>query len=126
MRLPVRAVLYGLTTWVVWVSLVVGAVEALPEAATGTALFVTLKTGALVTIVLGLALHYLRRAGGASTAEGLLLGLLWTAVLIVMDLCHYLMVPFDVGAYFATVAPGYVVVPVLTTLAVRRGQDVAA
>jgi hypothetical protein len=42
-------------------------------------------------------------------------GLIWVVVLIALDLAHYVMVSFDGGTYFVTVAPSYILIPIITT-----------
>ena len=75
---------------------------------------------ALAALVLGSAILYLRKVGESSFKEGLLVGLGWVVVLIAIDLAHSVVMPEmvpDIGAHFATVVPTYVVVPIITTLA---------
>ncbi len=116
MQRPRRALLYGLAIWLVWTTLVITAFQMLPADIATSALFVSMKVVTLAALVLALAVHYLRKVTASSLREGLLIGLSWTATIIALDLSHYLMAPFDIGNYFITVAPSYIVVPITTTL----------
>ena len=120
MQSPIRALLYGIAIWFVWVSLVVVSAKLLPTEISGSALFVSMQMVALVALVLGSTILYLRRVGDGTFEEGLLIGLGWVAVMIALDLAHSVvhpdMVSLDSGTYFATVVPSYVVVPIITTL----------
>jgi hypothetical protein len=121
MQSPVRALLYGIAIWFVWVSLVVVSAQLLPTEISGSALFVSMKMVALATLVLGFTILYLHNAGEGSFNEGLLIGLSWAVILIALDLGHSVlhpdMVSLDTGTYFATVVPSYVVIPIITALA---------
>ena len=120
MQSPIRALLYGIAIWFVWVSLVVVSAKLLPTEISGSALFVSMQMVALVALVLGSTILYLRRVGDGTFEEGLLIGLGWVAVMIALDLAHSVvhpgMVSLDTGTYFATVVPSYVVVPIITVL----------
>jgi hypothetical protein len=115
-RRPGRALAYGVAIWFIWTTLVIVAFERLPAEFGASALFVSMKVIVLVTLVLAFAVHYLRKVTESTVAEGLLVGVGWTVILVALDLAHYLMAPFDVVRYLTTVAPPYVVVPVTTTL----------
>jgi hypothetical protein len=120
MQLPIRVLLYGIALWFVWVSLIVFSAEILPTGIVGSPLFVSMQALALAALVLGSAILYLRKVGESSFKEGLLMGLGWVVVLIAIDLAHSVVMPEmvpDIGAHFATVVPTYVVVPIITTLA---------
>ena len=120
MQSPIRALLCGIAIWFVWVSLVVVSAKLLPTEISGSALFVSMQMVALVALVLGSTILYLRRVGDGTFEEGLLIGLGWVAVMIALDLAHSVvhpdMVSLDSGTYFATVVPSYVVVPIITVL----------
>ena len=116
MQRPKRALLYGLAIWLLWVSLVIAALELLPAEATGSSLFAALKFGSLGLLVLGFAVLYLRAVGRSSFNEGLLVGLSWMVITIALDLAHYLMVPFDIPRYAVDVAPSYVIMPITTAV----------
>jgi hypothetical protein len=121
MQSPIRALLYGIAIWVVWVSLVVTSAELLPSGISGSPLFVSMQTAALAALVLGSTILYLRKVGEGSSVEGLLVGLSWAVIMIAIDLAHSVVMPDmvpDIGAHLATVAPSYVVIPIITTLTI--------
>ena len=119
MQSPIRVLLYGIAIWLVWVSLVVTAAQALPAGIVGSPLFVSMQMVALAALVLGSTILYLRKVGDGTFKEGLLVGLIWVVIMIALDLAHSVvmpeMVPPGIGAYFATVVPSYGVVPIITT-----------
>jgi hypothetical protein len=117
LQLPLRALLYGLAVWFIWTTLVITAFELLPEEIATSALFVSMKVVSLAALVLAVAVLYLRRVAESTLREGLVVGLGWTVLFIASDLIHYsLMHSIDVGNYFLTVVPSYIVMPVTTTL----------
>jgi hypothetical protein len=119
MQSPIRALLYGIAIWFVWVSLVVASAQILPTGISGSALFVSMQTVALAALVLGSTVLYLRKVGAGSFREGFLVGLSWVVVMIALDLAHSVVMPEmvpDIGAYLVAVAPSYVVMPIITTL----------
>jgi hypothetical protein len=119
MQSPVRALLYGIAIWFVWTGLVVTSAEILPTGISGSPLFVSLQMAALAALVLGSTILYLRKVGECSFVEGLLVGLSWAVIMIAIDLAHSVLMPDmvpDIVAHLATVAPSYVVIPIITTL----------
>lgn len=119
MQSPIRALLYGIAIWFVWVSLVVASAQILPTGISGSALFASMQTVALAALVLGSTVLYLRKVGVGSFGEGFLVGLSWMVVMIALDLAHSIVMPEmvpDIGAYLVAVAPSYVVAPFITTL----------
>ncbi len=121
MQSPIRALLYGIAIWFVWVSLVVASAELLPTEIVGSALFVSMQMAALAALVLGFTVHYLRKVGAGSFGEGLLVGLVWVVVMVALDLAHSVVMPEmvpDLGDYLATIAPSYIVIPIITALTV--------
>jgi hypothetical protein len=119
MQSPIRALLYGIAIWFVWVSLIVVSAQLLPTEIVGSALFVSMQTVALAALVLGFTILYLRKVGESSIVEGLLVGLSWVVVMIAIDLAHSVVMPHmvpDIGAHFATVVPSYVIMPIITVL----------
>jgi hypothetical protein len=119
MQTPIRALLYGIAIWFVWVSLVVTAAEVLPTAIVGSPLFVSMQMVALATLALLFTVLYLRKVGEGSFGEGFLVGLVWVVVMVALDVAHSVAMPDmvpDIGAYLATVGPSYVVMPIITTL----------
>ena len=119
MQSPVRALLYGIAIWFVWVSLVVVSSQLLPTEISGSALFVSMQTVALVALVLGFTVLNLRKVGESLFGEGFLVGLSWVLVMIALDLAHSVVMPEmvpDIGAYLVAVAPSYILAPFITTL----------
>ena len=119
MQSPIRALLYGIAIWFVWVSLLVASAGLLPAGIVGSALFVSMQMVALATLALGASILYLRNVGDSTFEEGLLVGLGWVAVMIAIDLAHTVVMPGmvpDLGAHFASVVPSYVIMPIITTL----------
>jgi hypothetical protein len=119
MQSPIRALLYGIAIWFIWVSLVVTSAQILPTGISGSPLFVSMQVIALAALVLGFTILYLRKVGEGSFKEGLLVGLSWVVVMVAIDLAHSVVMPDmvpDIGAYLAAVVPTYVVVPIITTL----------
>src|ERR687895_2593890 len=108
MQSPIRALLYGIAIWFVWVSLVVIAAQVLPAGIVGSPLFVSMQAIALAALVLGSTILYLRKVGEGSFKEGLLVGLGWVVVMIVLDIAHSVLMPGmvpDIGAHLATIDP---------------------
>jgi len=119
MQSPIRALLYGIAIWFVWVGLVVFSAELLPTVFVGSPLFVSMQMAALSTLALIFTVLYLRKVGGGSFGEGLLVGLVWVAAMVALDLVHSIVMPEmvpDIGAYLAAVGPSYVIIPIITTL----------
>jgi hypothetical protein len=119
MQSPIRALLYGIAIWFVWVSLVVASAQILPTGISGSALFVSMQTVAVAALVLGSTVLYLHKVGEGSFGEGFQVGLSWVVVMIALDLAHSVIMPEmvpDIGAYLIAVAPSYVVMPIITTL----------
>ncbi|MGH3995793.1 MAG: hypothetical protein ACRDSN_25395, partial [Pseudonocardiaceae bacterium] len=106
--------LYGLRTWVsvILVSLVLFPLERYE------ALHESLKLTALAAIALAFTILYLRKVGAGSAVEGILVGLLWAAVVIALDLVLFAFGAFNmgIGDYLLDVATSYLVFPVVTTL----------
>ena len=120
MQSPIRALLYGIAIWFVWASLVMVSAQVLPADISGSPLFVSMQIVTLAALVLGSTILYLRKVGEGSFGEGLLVGLSWVVVIIAIDLAHSVVMPDmvpDIGAHFATVVPSYVIMPIITTLA---------
>jgi hypothetical protein len=70
MQSPIRALLYGIAIWFVWVSLIVASAEILPTGISGSALFVSMQMVALAALVLGSTVLYLRKVGRVRSEKG--------------------------------------------------------
>jgi hypothetical protein len=120
MHSPTRALVYGAAIWFLSVSL--GVVMALvAPAAAASALFRPLLLIVLAALTAAFALRYGHRTGARSIREGLLVGLVWVAVMIALDLTHHLMAPFDIATYLRTQAPWYVIIPAISFPVMGRG-----
>lgn len=112
-----RVLGYGLAVWLgmVGISLIL-----LPAEGKHEALYESIKLTAMVALVLGFAIRYLRRRPMAAGPEGVLVGLVWAAVTTAGDLGLYLGGAFNIGldVYFTDVASSYAVMPVITGLAI--------
>ncbi|WP_144124616.1 hypothetical protein [Catellatospora sichuanensis] len=112
-----RVLGYGLGVWLgmVGISLIL-----LPAEGKHEALYESIKLTAMVALVLGFAIRYLRRRPEAAGPEGVLVGLVWAAVTTAGDLGLYLGGAFNIGldVYFTDVASSYAVMPVITGLAI--------
>ena len=114
---PARAVLYGIGVWFTWVTVVVTAYELLPAEIGSSAVFVATTWALLSALVAGVAASYLRRVGASSVGEGLVIGLVWAAMFVVLDLGHYAaMHPALLDGYLERTVPPYLIVPALTTV----------
>jgi hypothetical protein len=113
---PKRALLYGLG---VWVGLVVISLVLLPAEGKHEALYESIKLSTLAGVTLALTIWYLREVNGSSFGEGLLVGAIWAAIVIALDLALYFAGAFNIGLgeYFTDVASSYLAIPVITTLA---------
>ncbi len=68
---PIRALLYAIAVWFVWVSLIVTAAQALTAGISGgSPLFVWIETVALAALVLGSTILYLRKVGEVAARRG--------------------------------------------------------
>ena len=114
---PARAVLYGIGAWFVWVTLAVTAYELLPAEIGNSTVFVATTWLLLAALVAGLAADYLQRVGVSSRGEGLMIGVLWAAMFVVLDLGHYaVMHPALLNGYLERTVLPYLIVPTLTTV----------
>jgi|SRR5215207_9160346 len=116
-RSPKRALLGGLG---VWVGLVAISLILLPAEGKHEALYESIKLSTLVGVTIGLTIWYLRAVRGGSFVEGLVVGLLWAAVTIILDLALYFAGAFNIGLseYFTDVASSYLAIPIATTLVI--------
>ena len=130
MRSLRRVPLYGLG---LWIGLVAVSLVLLPFEGGQDALYESVKSTALVAVVLGFTILYMRRSPERSfgLGEGVLVGTLWAAVVVALDLVLYLLGAFTIGLaeYFTDVASSYLAIPVITALAMsflRPGETVGS
>ena len=116
MQRPVRAVVYGFAIWWVWATFI-GLGQLLPESVTSLPSYALARLLVLVLLVVGFAVAYLRRVGSSTAGEGLAVGLLWMALMIVNDFGHFLFMEssFDLRLYLTVSAPLYGFIPAITT-----------
>ena len=78
-----------------------------------------------VTLAILAALHYFRDARGVNLSQGLLLGLVWAVISIVIDLPIFLAVfHMSLPDYAADIALTYLAFPAITAgIAVAQGRD---
>jgi hypothetical protein len=78
----------------------------------------------LAAVVTGCALLYFRKSASPTLREGLVLGLVWWAISVAIDLPLMLSPPISMppAEYFADIGLTYVMIPILTAgIAVARG-----
>ena len=116
MQRPVRAVVYGFAIWWIWLTFV-GVAQVLPDSITSLPSYALARLLILVLLVVGFAVDYLRRVERSTAGEGLAVGLVWMALMIVNDFGHFIFMEssFDLGRYVTTAAPLYAFIPVITT-----------
>lgn len=108
-----RAVLFGV---LVWLFPFVVSILAFPLRSSWRALFESVMALSVCAVVVLLALRYFRGVERGYVREGLLLGLLWLAICVLIDLPLMLTEPIGmtVWEYAADVGLTYVMVPVIT------------
>lgn len=115
MKRPIRAVVYGFAIWWLWFGFV-GLSQLLPDSTRALPAFALLRLLVLVLLVVAFAVDYLRRVERSGFAEGLVVGVLWMALMVANDIGHFLVMGavFDVGVYFSQAAPLYAFIPLMT------------
>ena len=78
----------------------------------------SLKSLGLVAATIAFTILYLRKVTAGSFGDGLGVGIVWTVVVVALDLVLYLLGAFNIGLgeYFTDVASAYLVIPVVTVL----------
>jgi len=114
MRSPWRAALYGLAVWAIPF---VVAVLIKPLRDSNRGLFESIMPITVAAVAAFLGWSYFRRVHRHYVREGLLLGLLWLAVCVIVDLPLMLSPPMSwtVGQYVADVGLTYLIIPIITT-----------
>ena len=109
----VRAVLWGL---VVWVIPFVVAVLAFPLKANWRSLFESIMAVTLALVVVVCAVQYFGRVRNRFVREGAMLGFLWFAVSVIIDLPLMLSPPISYTPleYAADIGLTYLMMPVIT------------
>ena len=120
-----KALLLGLLVWLVPF---VVALCIFPLKTSWRSLFESIMPVTLAAIVTGCALLYSRRVPAPSLREGLLLGLLWWAISLAIDLPLMLSPPISMPPleYAADIGLTYLMIPILTfgIAAARCGSGV--
>ena len=108
-----KAILLGLVIWVVPFAV---AVAAFPLKTSRRSLFESIMPVTLALVVVACALFYFRRAGTATLREGLLLGLIWLAISVAIDLPLMLSPPIRMPPleYAADIGLTYLLMPIIT------------
>jgi hypothetical protein len=110
----IRLVVYGLLVWAIPFA-VAFAAFALRD--NWRSLFESIMAVTLAATVTVLALDYLRRMDAGHVASGLIAGLVWMPISVVIDLPLMLPAPIAMpfGEYLADIGLTYVMIPVITT-----------
>ena len=111
-----HVILYPIIGWWIWMGLIMGLYGLLPADLKTSALFVSLQTAISAAFVVLFAVLYLRKIKQGTAKEGLLVGLTATAIVIIFDIGHNLMMSIDLGKYFVMTVPAYFIIPLTTTL----------
>jgi len=113
MRSPWRAVLYGLAVWAIPF---VVALAIRPMRESNRPLFESIMPVTLAAAAALLGWSYFRRVHRHYLREGALLGLLWMAMSILIDLPLMLAPPMSwtIGQYAGDVAITYLIIPLIT------------
>jgi hypothetical protein len=124
-----RAVLYGVTVWLVPF---VVAFLIFPLRASNRPLFESIMPVAIALVVVVLAVSQVRRAGRASIRDGVLLGVLWLVISTGIDAPLMLLggpMRMTIGQYVADIGVTYLMIPIITTgiaTAAARGASAPA
>jgi hypothetical protein len=124
-----RAVLYGVTVWLVPF---VVAFLIFPLRESNRPLFESIMPVAIALVVVVLAVSQVRRAGRASVRDGVLLGVLWLVISTAIDAPLMLLggpMRMTIGQYVADIGVTYLMIPIITTgiaTAAARGAGAPA
>jgi hypothetical protein len=117
MTQPLRALLYGFVSWLVPLAISFGFVDQTGQFRTDirffkSVMFVTATITAAILLV-----SYFRRVTDRHVREGLLLGLLWLAMNLVLDVAVLVpMTGMSLRDYAVQIGFGYLAIPVITLL----------
>lgn len=108
-----KALLLGL---VVWLLPFVVAICVFPLKASWRSLFESIMPVTLAAVVVGCALFYFRKIQTPSLREGFLLGLIWWAISLAIDLPLMLSPPISMPLreYAADIGLTYLMIPIIT------------
>jgi len=103
---------------IAWLAPFVVAFFAYPIRESARPLFESIMAVTVTATVVVLGLIHLKRAGGSSVFEGLLVGVVWLLVCILIDAPLMLLggpMKMSFGAYMADIGLAYLIIPVVTT-----------
>lgn len=107
------AVIDGILLWLIPF---LAAFPIFPLKASNPFLFHSLLGLAAITTCMVAILHYFKKTGENSVKEGFILGCIWLAINLAIDLPVFLMVfNMPLGSYFSEIGLGYLIYPVITT-----------
>lgn len=124
MKHPMRALLYGFISWLVPLVISFGFVDQTGQFRTDirffkSVMFVTATATAAVLLV-----SYFRRVKGGELQEGMLLGLLWLAMNLGLDIAVLVpMTGMPLRDYAVQIGFGYLAIPLITLLAGKLLAD---
>jgi hypothetical protein len=103
--------------FVAWLAPFAAAFLAFPFRATARPLFESIMAVAVTATAAVLGLAYLRRAGRGTAREGLLIGLIWSLVCVLIDAPLMLLggpMKMTAGEYMADIGLTYASIPIVT------------
>ncbi len=120
MTQPIRALLYGIISWAVPLAISIGFVDQTGQFRTDIRFFKSVMFVTATATAAMLLVSYFRGVKSGFLREGLLLGLLWLAMNLVLDLT--VLVPttgMSLRDYAFQIGFGYLAIPVITVLVGR-------
>lgn len=108
------AFVYGV---IVWIIPFVVAIGIFPLRANERPLFESIMPVVVALAVVICASFYFRMPGGATAKEGPLLGVVWLAVSVILDLVMFMRGPMrmSLADYIKDIAATYAMIPIITT-----------
>jgi hypothetical protein len=119
-----KAVIFG---FLVWLIAFVAAVLIFPIRDSARPLFESIMPVVVTTATVSFAVLYFRRVSTGHLREGILLGVLWFAISLVIDLPLMLAGPIgmSLGEYMADIGLTYLIIPAVTIGIGLAGAQVA-
>lgn len=118
-----KAVLFGFLLWLI---AFVVAFAIFPIRESWRALFESIMPVVVTVAAMGLGLRYFRGVSGKFVREGVMLGVLWLAINVIIDLPLMLTGPISMTLveYSADIALTYVIIPTVTVgIGLARAQN---
>lgn len=120
MTQPIRALLYGIISWAVPLAISIGFVDQTGQFRTDIRFFKSVMFVTATATAAMLLVSYFRGVKSGFLREGLLLGLLWLAMNLVLDLTVLVpMTGMSLRDYAFQIGFGYLAIPVITVLVGR-------